>query len=232
MLRKALLLSTLALAACSDDPAAPSGDVGVADSAQSEAAADARAADAVTADAVTADAAALPDSTTADSTTTDSTTTDSTTTDSGAAGDGAFDAPITWDTAGACHAFGFGAPSATIALVPSLPTMTGGSIPLGIFDAVGAKTTGSTGVGGTYQATWSFVTATRLEAVEQLALSGTPPVPVPRALSWSTSGATLTRAQTCGGSSSFSNDYTVRSEAGATYLDVRSGSLMFTFKKR
>jgi hypothetical protein len=137
---------------------------------------------------------------------------------------------LSWDTAGACHSIGFGAPAAAITKVSSLPTMTGGTIVNGIYDAVSVQTTGTTM--GSYRATWSFIADMKLEAIEQLALSSTPPPPVPRVLSWTTSGTTLTRTQVCGGTSSFTNQYTVRTESGATFLDVRQDTVMFTFKKR
>lgn len=212
MLRKAFLVCALVLAGCSDD----SGDssVVVTDSAV---------------DSETVKDTAVADSGTVDSSVVDSSVVDSGAVDSGTGVDAPIDEGITWDTAGACHGFGFGAPAATITKVASLPTMTGGTILEGIYDAVAAQTTGT--LTGSYRATWSFVSGNKIEAIEQTTLSS-PGAIVPRILTWSTSGTTLTRTQICGGSSTFNNEYTVRSESGATYLDVRSDTLMFTFKKR
>jgi len=72
----------------------------------------------------------------------------------------------------------------------------------------------------------------KIEAIEQLAISSSPPTPVPRVLTWTTSGSSLTRTQVCGGTASFMNQYTVRTESGSTFLDVRQDTVMFTFKKR
>lgn len=213
MLRKAFLVCALVLAGCSDDGGDSS--VVVTDSAvDSE----------MPKDTAIADSGAVDTGTPIDSSVVDSGVVDS-----GAVMDAPIDEGITWDTAGACHGFGFGAPAATITKVASLPTMTGGTIVEGIYDAVAAQTTGT--LTGSYRATWSFVSGNKIEAIEQTTLSS-PGAIVPRVLTWSTSGTTLTRTQICGGSSTFNNEYTVRSESGATYLDVRSDTLMFTFKKR
>lgn len=219
MLRNVLFLGVLALIGCSDDDSSstPTTDSAVPDTGSK-----------VDTGSV-ADTGSAADTTVSDTgSAVDSTVVDSGV-DSGGVADTGYDDAISWDTAGACHSFGFGAPAATIVIVSSLPTMTGGTIPLGVYDAVAAKTTGT--VTGTYRATWSFTDATTLQSIEQLTLTS-PSTPVPRTLTWSTSGTNLTRTQTCGGTTAFTNEYTVRTEAGVTYLDVRQTSLMFTFKKR
>ncbi len=222
MLRKTLLALAL-LAGCSSE----STDV---PSSAAEAGADTGALvdDTAASDTATPDTAS-PDSAPADSATTPDAA-DSSVVDSGTAADAALDEGITWDTAAACHGFGFGAPPATITKVASLPTMTGGTVVAGVYDAVSVQTTGTTM--GTYRATWRFVADMKLEAIEQLTLSAAPPTPVPRILTWSTSGTTLNRTQICGGTATFSNQYTVRTESGATYLDVRQDTVLFTFRKR
>jgi len=179
-------------------------------------------------DSVTVTDTAVADTGVVDSAAADSAV-DSTVADTATGTDAIADEGITWDTAGACHGFGFGAPAVTIAKVTSLPTMTGGTIVGGIYDAVGFQTTGT--LTGSYRATWSFVAGMKIEAIEQTTLTSPGPI-VPRVLTWSTSGTSLTRTQICGGSSMFNNEYTVRTESGATYLDVRQDTLMFTFKKR
>lgn len=211
-----LLLASLALAGCSsssDGAATPQDDGG------GDATADASdvATDATDATDDAADATA--DSTVAD-----------------APVESAPDAPSLCDGAvpgpgdgGACHALTFGAPEVTIAIVTSLPTMTGGAIVPGTYDAVEAKTTGTTT--GTYRAIWA-IAGCSIDILEYVALSGTPPTPTPRTLSWSTAATTLTRTQVCGGTTKFENEYTARADASGTFLDVRSGQVMFTFKKR
>lgn len=150
--------------------------------------------------------------------------------DAGAQADDGGDAKAPPGDGGGCHALGFGGAPVTMVKVVSLPAMTGGAIPLGSYDAVEAKTTGT--LLGTYRGSWTFETATTLQVFEQLALSGTPPTPKPRTLSYSTSGVTLSRQQICGGTDAFTNDYSVRAETAGTFLDVQSGGLLFTFKKR
>jgi hypothetical protein len=146
------------------------------------------------------------------------------------------DAPSTCDGAvpgpgdgGACHSLVFTAPEVSITAVTSLPTMTGGAIALGTYDAIEAKTTGT--LTGAYRAAWRFSDCA-LDIYEYVTTGGTPPTPTPRTLSWATAATTLTRTQVCGGTTTFTNDYTARTDATGTYLDVRSGQLMFTFKKR
>lgn len=131
----------------------------------------------------------------------------------------------------ACHALGFGAPAVVLEQVANLPTMTGGTIAPGAYDAVALKMITSTTNGG-YRGSWYFAGDGTMQLLEQLTLSGTPPTPVPRTLSWSTSNTTLSRQQTCGGSTAFSNEYTVRVDGADTFLDVRQNTVMFTFKKR
>lgn len=131
---------------------------------------------------------------------------------------------------GACHAYTFGRDAVRIEMVAALPTMTGGSIPLATYDAFSVQTTGTTR--GTYRGTWVFESADTLQTIEQLDLSGAPPAPTPRTQSYRTGGIQLRRARTCGGDETFDNQYTVREEDGRTFLDIRSGSVMFTFLRR
>lgn len=134
---------------------------------------------------------------------------------------------------GPCHTVTFGLPTVPIRLAATLPTMTGGTIATGIYDAVDAQsTTMSVADGGTYRSTWSFVSGTRLDTLDQLTLSGTPPTPTPRSFAWSTTGARLLRNGNCSSTSMFDNEYRVQVDGGATYLEVRQSSVMFTFKKR
>lgn len=136
------------------------------------------------------------------------------------------------DAAGACHAVTFGAAAASITNVGSLPTMTGGTIPApAVFDAVDVQTTGSTT--GTYRATWSVRADGKIDSIEQLTLgSGTPPPAVPRTLTYSTAGSSLTRTRVCGGTESFTNQYRVRTAGASTFLEVRQDTVMFVFKQR
>jgi len=133
----------------------------------------------------------------------------------------------------ACHGLGFGTAAVTLQQVGGLPTMTGGAIPLGAYDAVEFKMITSTFT-GTYRASWYFQTAASLESLDQIALNGgTPPTPVPRTNSYTAAGTTLTRVRNCGGAAeTFTNQYSVRTDTGGTFLDVRQNNIMFTFKKR
>jgi hypothetical protein len=141
------------------------------------------------------------------------------------------DAGFDGDGAALCHGLGFGAPTVTIQQVGSLPAMTGGTIELGTYDAIAVQITSS--ITGLYRGTWQFDGASTMKIIEQIGLNGaTPPEPLPKNLTWSTAATNLMRQQTCGGTSSFTNGYTVRSDGGDTLLDVRSGSILFTFKKR
>ncbi len=131
-----------------------------------------------------------------------------------------------------CNALAFGAPAATLVQVASLPTMTGGTIPPGIYDAVEFKmiTTITT---GTFRAAWQFEAGTILQTIQQIVLNGgTPPTPTPRTATYSTAGTTLTQTRTCGGDTTLTNEYTVRIEGANTFLDVRANTVMFTFQKR
>lgn len=151
--------------------------------------------------------------------------------DAGAGGeDASADAAV--GDGGACHERTFGAAEAPLTTVSSLPAMTGGPIALGTYDVVGAYTTGS--LTGTIRGSWSFVSATTLEAIEQLALQGSTPAPAQaKTFDYSASGTTLTRTLVCGsGTSSFTNEYTARSAGSEVFLDVRTGSVMFTFQRR
>ncbi|MCC6993494.1 MAG: hypothetical protein IT370_02580 [Deltaproteobacteria bacterium] len=132
--------------------------------------------------------------------------------------------------AGACHGESFGAPAVPLRMVATLPGATGGSIPPGAYDAVDAQTTGSTT--GTFRSTWFFA-GTQLDVFEQLTLTGTPPTPVPRSFSFSTAtGNRLLRTGICMSTSSFDNEYSVRTVGVDTFLDVKQATIMFTFKKR
>jgi hypothetical protein len=165
------------------------------------------------------DAGSAEDAATADAATTDAATTDAAIADASSGS----------DASGACHAYAFGAPAAAIRMVASLPAMTGGTIPLGTYDAIDAQTTST--IGGSYRATWVFEDATTLAQLQQITLTG-PGAVVPRLFTWSTAGTTLTRAETCPGADSFSQTYRVRTEDGDTLLDVRQATLMFTFRLR
>ena len=181
-----------------------------------DASVDAAIADAATLDAATADAA------------TDAATADAATADAGT--DAAIaDAGPPPDAGGACHAHDFGAAAVPIRMVLSLPAMTGGTIPLGTYDAIDTQTT--TSVSGTYRATWVFEDATTLAQRQQITLAGPGPV-IPRLFTWSAAGNELTRTETCPGADGFTQPYTVRTEGGDTLLDVRQGTLMFTFRLR
>ncbi len=131
--------------------------------------------------------------------------------------------------AGSCHGESFGAPPVTLRMVTTLPGATGGPIPPGAYDAVDAQTTGSTT--GTYRSTWFFAGA-QVDVFEQLTLTGTPPTPVPRSFSYTTSAARLLRTGSCMSTSSFDNEYSVRTVGADTFLDVKQATIMFTFKKR
>lgn len=165
------------------------------------------------------------DSTAADTTVAE-TAADSSAVDTTVADSTAADSP---GDASGCHAVTFGAAAASITKVTSLPAMTGGTIAAGIYDATEVKTTGT--VTGTYRATWSFGAA-KIDAIEQLTISASPPPPSVRTFSFSTAGASFSRTLTCGGSMMFTNTFSVRSEAAGVFLDVRQDTLMFTFKKR
>lgn len=130
---------------------------------------------------------------------------------------------------GFCHTYGWGQPAVGFTKVTSLPTMTGGTIPAGAYDAV--EVTTDTNLMGTLRSTWVF-DATNVFVYEQLTLSGPPPTPIPRTYSWSTASTSLMRQPVCAATMSFTNSYRVRTEASGTYLDLRSGSFVFTYKKR
>jgi hypothetical protein len=131
----------------------------------------------------------------------------------------------------ACHGLGFGAAAVSLEQVGTLPAMTGGTIPLGAYDAVAFKMKTSTTT-GTYRGSWYFEGGNVLKLVQQITLAGSPPPATPRTFSYGTAGTVLTRTETCPGTMVFSNGYTVRTEAGGTFLDVRQNTIMFTFKKR
>jgi len=188
---------------------------------------------AVLADAALTDGGSTPDAAQDAGRAEDASIADATVPDAAAADagtDGAIaDAGPPPDAAGACHAHALGAAAVPIRSVGMLPEMTGGTIPLGTYDAIDAQTT--VPVGGTYRATWVFEDATTLAQLQQITLAGPGPV-IPRLFTWSTAGATLTRTETCPGADSFTHTYRVRVEGGDTLLDIRQDTLMFTFRLR
>ena len=103
--------------------------------------------------------------------------------DAGAASDagggtdaGRSDAGPLPDSGTDCHAYTLGGSPVPIRIVGSLPAMTGGTIPLGIYDAVDAQVTST--LTGQYVATWVFESATVLHTLDALATgSGTVPTP-------------------------------------------------------
>lgn len=134
---------------------------------------------------------------------------------------------------GFCHLYGFGAPAVSVVKVTSQPASTGGTIPLGAYDAVEVTTT--TNLTGTYRGTWVFASATEVHTYDGFASTGsTFPTPTPRTYAWSTSGVTLSRSLICPtGTTMPTGTYSVRTDASGTYLDVLSnGTLRVTFKKR
>ena len=135
------------------------------------------------------------------------------------------------DAGDACHGYAFGGPAVDFRSVAVLPAMTGGVIPPGAYDAVDMQTTGA--LRGTYRGTWVFEDDTTLQTIEQLTLSGAPPIATPRTQNFRTVGTSLQRMRTCGGSDSFDNQYQVRrDDAGVVFLDVRQAGLLFTFQRR
>lgn len=150
-----------------------------------------------------------------------------------AAADAATDSGAGTDAAAGCHSHGYGAPAVTIMAVFTLPSMTGGAIPVGTYDAVGASTTGTVGVGGQFRATWVFEDADTLHQVLAIDLSSSGlPEATPRTYDYATTGATLGRSEVCPGTDTFDNGYRVVTAGGTTTLDIRQGGLMFTFQRR
>lgn len=133
------------------------------------------------------------------------------------------------DANGTCHPYPLGGDEIAFRMVTSLPAMTGGTIPSGTYDAVDVQTMGS--ISGSYRATWVFEDATTLQQVQRLTLLS-PSTITPRTFTWSTSGATLSRTETCPDENEFESEYRVRTEGDDVFLDVRQGTLMFTFRRR
>jgi len=175
----------------------------------------------VTADGGTVDAAASDaarDGATPDGATPDGATLDGATPD-GATVDG-----------GACHGFGFGAPAVTIRNVATLPAASGGNIPPGTYDAVDAQTTGATT--GSFRSTWVFA-GTSVDVLDQITLTGTPPTPVPRTFAVNTSTQPrIMRTPICGSTTSFDNEYSIRTVGADTFLDLKQNTLLFVYRKR
>ncbi|MEM9860882.1 MAG: hypothetical protein AAF938_04650 [Myxococcota bacterium] len=146
-----------------------------------------------------------------------------------AATDAAMDAdPV--DASDACHDLTFGGEVVSFERVDAFARSTGGTIPLGVYDAVAARTTGR--IEGTYRGTWNFTSDSTLELLEQITLSGRPPTPTPRTLEYRTGANQLTRAQVCGGDTVFMNEYSVRITRDRTVLEVTSGTIQFEFELR
>lgn len=149
------------------------------------------------------------------------------------ASDTATDAPVDAvpTDGGGCHSLVWGGAELTFAKVTSLPTPTGGIVAVGIYDATEVQTTGT--LTGRYRGTWQFEADGTMKIYEAVATGDAAlPTPSPKTLTWSTAATTLSRTQTCGGTTAFTNGYSVRTSSGGTFLDVQSGTLQFTFKKR
>ncbi|MBK7400142.1 MAG: hypothetical protein IPJ34_28780 [Myxococcales bacterium] len=217
--------------ACGDDAASTTADdtgvdTGVDTGTAADASGDSGATDTSAADTGASDTGATTDSGTDGALTDgDAVATDTaTSTDTGAASDTASDAA-------GCHTLVWGGAELTFAKVTSLPTMTGGTIATGIYDATAVQTTGT--LTGKYRGTWQFDPGGTMKIYEAVASGDAAlPTPTPKTLTWSTAASTLSRTQTCGGTTAFSNGYTVRTVGADTFLDVQSGTLQFTFKKR
>ncbi|MCC7385104.1 MAG: hypothetical protein IT384_24875 [Deltaproteobacteria bacterium] len=239
------LLLALALAACATDPVDVADSGGATADARPDAGGSARDAEAdagVPADgSPRADAAPFEDAGALDDASTPNdgaVVTDggvepdaATAGDSGSAPDAATPLDASTADGGACHPRGFGSPAVPLTSVANLPAMTGGTIPLGTYDVVGAYTTGS--LSGTIRGTWAFVSATELEAIDQVVLQGAPPPTEAKTFSYTAAGTSLSRALVCGsGPPTFNNEYTARTAGSDVFFDIRNGSLMFTFQRR
>lgn len=134
----------------------------------------------------------------------------------------------------ACHSLDFGADEVALRRVDSLPTMTGGTIPDGVYDAVDYQTTA--GLMGAYRGTWNIRSTGAgvgtMDVIQQVTVTAPGPI-VPRTLSWTTSGTALARTETCpneGAATSFT--YSVVIEGGVTRLLARSNTLLFVLERR
>lgn len=134
----------------------------------------------------------------------------------------------------ACHALDFGADEVPLRRVDTLPTMTGGTIPDGVYDAVDYQTTG--GAMGAYRGTWSIRSTGAgvgtMDVIQQLTLTGVGPI-VPRTLSWTASGTALARTEICPNEGAATNfTYSVVTEGGVTRLLARSTTVLFVLERR
>ena len=153
--------------------------------------------------------------------------------DAGGAMDAGADASVPdagRDAGGACHGYDFGLPAATIEVIAAVPALSGGEIPLGVYDVRSVGTTGS--ITGTFRGTWAFEDMNQVQTLAQLIISDAVPVPTPRSERFETMGNRLLRAQNCDGDATFDNAYGVREEDGFTILEVSEGPLLFTFVRR
>lgn len=133
------------------------------------------------------------------------------------------------DAAIGCHGSRFGAPAVPFRSVASIPLATGGTIPPGTYDAVDAQTTST--LSGTFRSTW-VISGDEIDTYEQLTLQTTPPEPTPRTFLYTTSDLRLVRTVTCGGSTNFNNEYSVRTVGSEVFLDLKQNTILFTFQKR
>lgn len=213
--------------ACGDDAASTTADDTGVDTGTADASGDTGATDTGATDTGATDTGATTDSGTGSDgapTDGDAIATDTASADTGATSDTSSDAA-------GCHTLVWGGAELTFAKVTSLPTPTGGTIATGIYDATAVQTTGT--LTGKYRGTWQFDPGGSMKIYEAVASGDAAlPSPTPKTLTWSTASSTLSRTQTCGGTTAFSNGYTVRTVGADTFLDVQSGTLQFTFKKR
>jgi hypothetical protein len=134
----------------------------------------------------------------------------------------------------ACHSLDFGADEVPLRRVDTLPTMTGGTIPDGVYDAVDYQTTA--GLMGAYRGTWHIRSTGAgvgtMDVIQQLTVTAPGPI-VPRTMSWTASGNALARTETCpmeGAATNFT--YSVVTEGGVTRLLARSNTLLFVLERR
>ncbi len=55
---------------------------------------------------------------------------------------------------------------------------------------------------------------------------------MPRTFSYAAANQRLVRTVTCGGTTSFDNEYSVRVVGPDVFLDIKQNTIMFTYKKR